>query len=201
MSNAVALGCFARTGRAIVVALRGPTGEPAVAARTEIALVDDDLSPFVYHAAQDLPSSEAPVFVKRALLVVQRAAREHLAEVVSELRARGERVIGAGIVMGDRPVASELERILASHALVHAAEGELYRDALSSAAERLRIPVIGTPRHELFTRASASAGERAQNLARRLAALGREVGPPWRQYEKQAAAAAWIALAAAGAGG
>jgi hypothetical protein len=197
MTTRVTLGCLARTGRAIVVALRGPPEEPAITSRSEIALVDDVLPPFVYHAAQEMPPAEAVPFVERARRTIHRVAHERLAEITTQGRERDEHMIAAGIVMGDRPLSATLDRILGSHALVHAAEGELYRAALVAGAEELGIRVVGAGQRELLARLAAVADLRASDLTRRLTALGRAIGPPWRQYEKHAAAAAWIALIAA----
>ena len=81
-----------------------------------------------------------------------------------------------------------LEKILASHPLLHTAEGELFRDALRAACRECGLPLTVVKERELFTRAS-------ERIERHVAAMGKGIGPPWRQDEKFAAVAAWLALA------
>ena len=71
----------------------------------------------------------------------------------------------------------ELEAILASHALIHAAEGEFYRDAVATAAARIAVPVHRVRERELELTADSilrSGPDRKAKLER----FGREVGPP-----------------------
>jgi hypothetical protein len=50
------------------------------------------------------------------------------------------------------------------------------------------LPLTVVKERELFTRAS-------ERIERHVAAMGKGIGPPWRQDEKFAAVAAWLALA------
>jgi hypothetical protein len=47
---------------------------------------------------------------------------------------------------------------------------------------------------ELFTRAAARLRLPASRIEEHVAAMGKSIGPPWRQDEKFAAVAAWLAL-------
>ena len=47
-----------------------------------------------------------------------------------------------------------------------------------------------------MARCTVELGLSADELTRRLAEFGRTLGPPWRQDEKLATLAAWLALAA-----
>jgi len=87
-----------------------------------------------------------------------------------------------------------LREILASHALIHAAEGEFYRDAIVAAAERIGIPVFKVREKDLAVAADRLPGS-ANERKVRLADFGKQVGSPWRQDEKLAAVGAWLALA------
>jgi hypothetical protein len=49
---------------------------------------------------------------------------------------------------------------------------------------------------ELFERGTAELGIPADALQQRLSEMGRAMGAPWRQDEKYAAMAGWLALAA-----
>src|SRR5262249_7333017 len=87
-----------------------------------------------------------------------------------------------------------LEQVLASHALIHSAEGEFYRDAVCTACETQGIPVQRVRERDLEAATEALPVTRAVRVER-LAAWGRLVGSPWRQDEKMAALGAWLALA------
>lgn len=55
----------------------------------------------------------------------------------------------------------------------------------------------GVKERELLERAASALRIPGNDLLQRAAALGRSMGPPWRQDEKYAALAGWLALAAA----
>jgi hypothetical protein len=78
-----------------------------------------------------------------------------------------------------------LERILKSHALLHSAEGDMYREVIVDAAEREGIPAFHFPSSEL----------RAEPQDALMKAFGAAVGTPWQQEHKDAARAALRALA------
>src|SRR5262249_46704682 len=96
--------------------------------------------------------------------------------------------------LGSGRVLPELRSILASHALIHTAEGEFFRKALVEAGEHCGLPIVGVKERELFERASAHFRMPAGALERRIAELGRSIGPPWTQDQKYAALVAWLAL-------
>jgi hypothetical protein len=80
--------------------------------------------------------------------------------------------------------------------LIHAAEGELFRLALADACEKSNLPVVGVKEKELHTRAAQGLGLTSERIHAYLKDLGRTAGPPWREDQKFATLAAWIALAA-----
>jgi hypothetical protein len=85
-----------------------------------------------------------------------------------------------------------LETILQSHAAIHTAEGEFFREAIVHAAESCRIPCLKFREKELI-----ATGERVfaiPDLAAELTAMRKMVGSPWTQDEKFAALAAWLAM-------
>ena len=88
-----------------------------------------------------------------------------------------------------------LEQILASHALIHTADGELFRDSLRAACNECDLPLEGIREKELFAAASKTLGVKPPMLQRRVAGLGKALGPPWSQDEKFAALGAWLTLA------
>jgi hypothetical protein len=79
--------------------------------------------------------------------------------------------------------------------LIHAAEGQLFRDALLHGARACGLFVADLVETELVEAASRTLGSSAAQLDNHLSQIGRAVGPPWREDQKSAALAAWIVLA------
>jgi hypothetical protein len=73
----------------------------------------------------------------------------------------------------------------------------MFRDVLAEAGRHHDLPVLAVRERELMARCTADLGLSADQITRRLAEFGRALGPPWRQDEKVATLAAWLALAAA----
>nr|MBA2282308.1 hypothetical protein [Acidimicrobiia bacterium] len=111
------------------------------------------------------------------------AADIALAGLVAELRAEGHRPVAAGLVGEPRDL-PDADRILANHMLLHSAEGELYRCALTDAAEAIGIPV--TCFHPKAVATSGRAGL--------FAALRKAAGPPFAADHRLAVAVALDAL-------
>ncbi|HZC46544.1 MAG TPA: hypothetical protein VE243_08705 [Candidatus Acidoferrum sp.] len=77
----------------------------------------------------------------------------------------------------------------------HAREGQLFPQALATAAKTMRIPVVTLVESEVFTSAATKLKKTPDAIKLAVTELGRDVGKPWSAEEKAAAAAAWIALA------
>jgi len=88
-----------------------------------------------------------------------------------------------------------LEKILASHALIHTADGELFREALLHASARYGLQDFTIKEKELLDRAGQVFRAKPNELMRRVTELGRSLGAPWSQDEKLATLAAWLGLA------
>ena len=83
-----------------------------------------------------------------------------------------------------------LQKTLASHALIHTAEGEFFRNIVREACESCHIPVTGIRERELDKQADALFGKGAARVWQHISNLGKTVGSPWTQDEKTAALAA-----------
>jgi hypothetical protein len=81
---------------------------------------------------------------------------------------------------------------------MHTAEGEFFREVLVGAAEQCALPVTRVKEREIWDRATSLFRLPVADLQARIDALGKTLGPPWRQDEKLASLAAWIALAESG---
>jgi hypothetical protein len=176
-----AVGICSRTGSAVAVAVDGT----ALVGRWSLDLTGDRVPAQVWHAAANLSRPEAEALVSRAVEIVAEVATRRLRDLLADVGP--VRVVA--VVVGDHPVPESLTAVLASHALMHAAEGQLYRDALLDAAAALGLPGVGLPRGPLAHRL-------AGDLAGTVRALGTVAGPPWRKEHKLAAAAALSAFQA-----
>ena len=136
-----------------------------------------------YHAAAELPFAKAEALVREAVESSRALALEAMGAAVAALRSQGHEVAGCGIVLGSGKALPGLEGILASHALIHTAEGEMFREVLVWAARQLGLPVTGVPAKGLD---SASL--------ERIGSFGKMVGPPWTEDQKYATVVALMAL-------
>jgi hypothetical protein len=122
-------------------------------------------------------------------------AMQGLGDVIAEARERGQGIVGCGILQSSGRVGSTLATTLASHALIHTADGNHFRDALKGAAEHLDLPVVEVRERELTEQASRTLGLSPKEVGRELVELGRPLGPPWTQDQKYAALVARLVLA------
>lgn len=148
-----------------------------------------------YHFAENLEVAEAEKFLANYRAGSRRLALERIREVARELEKSDYRVVGAAVLLASGRALPALSRILASHALIHAAEGEFFREVFSKACEQLELPVMGIRERDVEERFRQKFGRAAAGLKRQIASCGRNLGPPWTQDQKTAALAALLALA------
>jgi hypothetical protein len=194
-SDAV-LGFRVHTGWAAVVAVCGSAARPTVVDRRRLVLTEktDHDSVFVYHAAAELDVAKADRYVETGRRVAQATAHAALGTLLGELRAAGHEVVRAGVPTGPSRPLPALAAILRAHTLLHAAECVLFHEALVEACEAHRLSVTRVDAKTLAASAARAGGLRAEALQRRLADLGKALGPPWTVDEKQATLAALLAL-------
>jgi len=191
------VGFREHTGWAAMVALGGGVTAPVVLARSRYELSEGDLPRAAYHAARQLDVENAGRLVHQVGLVARSAAESQLRRTVAELEAAGYEVVGTAVA-APRELPADLSEILGSHPLVHTAEGQLYRDALAEAAELVGLPLTRFLQQELYEETAVLIGTSEASLQAQLTGLGRALGPPWQRDQKEAAAAAWLALASSG---
>jgi hypothetical protein len=194
-----ALGFRAHSGWAALVMIAGPLRSPAVIGRQRIELVDPAIPEArqPYHAATGLDLREAEKLVKRCADKAESLACQALRGVIDDLRKNGHEVVGCGILLASGRPTATLAATLASHAMIHTAEGEHFRNAIRAASKHHNLPVTGVKERELFARGSAELRIFADDLERRVSEMGRLIGPPWAQDQKHAALVGWLALARA----
>jgi hypothetical protein len=148
-----------------------------------------------YHYAQNLGPSAAEKYIVGSALISAKLALAALQEVSVQLNGRGYRVGRAVVLLSSGRPLPELEKILASHPMIHTAEGEFFRQAFREACSSLKIPVTGVRERDLDERAKTTFRKDAPSLKKKIAALGKTLGPPWTADQKAATLAAAIALA------
>jgi hypothetical protein len=196
MIKKAAIGLRAHSGWAALVALAGPATSPEVIARRRIEIADPAIrgSKQPFHAAEPMEFPDAQAYIERCSDSTGQLAREALQAAMDGLRDRRAEPVGCGVILGSGRTLPGLEAILKSHALIHTAEGEFFRQALLEACEHCGIPVLGVKEKELYARAAAQLRAPVSELERRVQEMGKSVGPPWTQDQKYAALAAWMAL-------
>jgi len=191
-----ALGFRAHSGWAAVVVVSGTAAAPVILDRRRIEIAEPKVrgSKQPFHAAEPLPFKDAEQLIRRCTKSTNGLAERAVRGVVDDAQGKGYRVAGCGMLTASGRPLPDLAAILASHALIHAAEGEMFRQALIRASEGCGLPVTKVRERELLERAETALRTPAEKLQRRLADLGRPLGPPWTQDEKLATLAALLAL-------
>jgi hypothetical protein len=191
-----ALGFRTHSGWAAMVAVCVEKGAPRVVARERVQLVETFTYRFrqPYHTAEQLPLSKAREFVARVEAEADRLAYRAIHKLQSDLEKQDVQLTRFGLLLASGKTLPSFEKILASHALIHTADGELFRDALSRAGKRCGLETLGIKEKELLESAKQSLRIQPAALLRRLTELGKPFGSPWSQDEKFATLAAWLAL-------
>jgi hypothetical protein len=196
-ANSAALGFRAHSGWAAAVALAGSPRSPEVIDRRRIQLIDADSPGGVqpYHVARmmDLPKAEG--FISNVLDAVNRSALVAVRTFAEAISSKEQAITCCGIILASGRALPPLEATLRSHAMVHTAEGELYRAAIAQAAKHLSWRCVRVPERDLYKLAAKQLRIPEPKLKSRITEMGREVGSPWSADEKCATLVAWLALA------
>jgi hypothetical protein len=167
-----ALGIRMHSGWGVLVAVSGDAATLEVLHRRRIVTIDPEIqgSSQPYHHAANLGLPESERYLANCAAISERLAFTAIGELLP------------------------LRKILASHPLIHTAEGEFFRNATSKACERLKIPVTAIRERELEQQAKTTFGKAASGVQRRISTLGGSLGPPWTKDHKTAALAAAMIL-------
>jgi hypothetical protein len=197
--KAAAIGVSVHSGWGAVVTIAGSRGAEQVLDRRRVVIIDSKVAgaaqPYHYVQAREIHAAEA--HLKRCAAESRRLAIEALTRVATELGNCGFVLVAAALLLSSARPLPDLEKILASHPLIHTAEGEFFRQAFRSAFERLKIPVTRIPARDLDDYALKAFGRAAPESQTRIDGMGRTLGAPWTKDEKTAALGAAIVLAGA----
>jgi hypothetical protein len=185
----------AHSGWAALVAVGGSAASPQVLDRRRIEMADDPKAKQPYHAAEELPLAKARALLDRFARVARERAAGGLGAALADLRTDGYDVVAAIVLTASGKPLPALESILASHALIHTADGEHFRDALAFGAQQHQLPVTRIREKDLLARAAQAVGRPAPDLQAAVTAWGKPLGPPWTQDQKLSALGAWTVLA------
>jgi hypothetical protein len=191
-----AVGFSVHSGWSAIVAVYLEKGSPAVFQRERVHLVEEFTYKFrqPYHTAEKMPLSEAREFIAKVRATAGNLALRTIRALQERLDQRGYQLSRGALLLASGKPLPELEKILASHALIHTADGELFRNALADARARCGLGAFRVKERELLGQAAQKLGESEAVLLRRVTEWGRSFGSPWSRDEKFAALAAWLAL-------
>ena len=196
-----AIGIRPHSGWAALVVVAGSPGAIEVIDRRRVVITAPNVKGATqpYHFAQQclekdhsLPDAER--YLARCAEASEELAWNALREVVLEVRRREKVVANCAILLAAGRPLPALPKILASHPLIHTAEGEFFRQSFRGAGERLKLRVSGIREKDLEEQARGAFGAKANLLQSEIAGLGRTLGPPWTTDQKNACLAALLAL-------
>jgi hypothetical protein len=189
--DGAALGVYSHSGWAAYVVLTGSAKAPEIAARGRMQLCDVGIKgakqPF--HEAEPMPFAEAGKFIARCRAATAKLADKEIAAIAARTPVGSCCVLTAS----GRPL-PDLKGILASHAAIHAAEGEFYRDAVATACTARGIAVRRVRQRDMEAEIQTLPVS-VVDAKNRLAGFGKQMGAPWTQDEKLSALGAWLMLA------
>src|SRR6266446_4400333 len=192
-----AIGFRVHSGWAAVVAVCVEKGAPIVLVKQRVHLVDTFTYEFrqPYHTAEKMLLGQAREFIARMQAEARRLAYRAIRELASRTQEQGVKLTRCGLLLASGRPLPGLEKILASHALIHTADGELFREAFLDASARCGVRDFTIKEKELVDCAENILRLKSAVLMRRVTELGRPFGAPWSQDEKFATLAAWLTLA------
>lgn len=191
-----ALGFRAHSGWTALVAMSLEEGSPLVLLRERPHLVKTFTYEFrqPYHTAEKKSLVEAREFISRVRAEARGLAYEVIHSAQTNLQQQGYELRRCGLLLASGKPLPDLFQILKSHALIHAADGELFREALLHGSKRGGFQAFTMKESELLERAAQALHLEPDSLGRRLTDLGHVFGSPWSQDEKLAALVAWLSL-------
>jgi hypothetical protein len=191
-----AIGFRVHSGWTAAVILCGPVDAPVVVDRRKMQLVETFSYTFrqPYHTAEQMPQQDGVKFIRSVQSDAKRLAVSALKALHKDLAGGDFKISCAALLLASGRPLPILEKILASHALIHTADGELFREGIRAACKQCELPLQAIREKELFAIATKALGIQTPVLTRRIVEFGKSLGPPWGQDEKFASLAAWVSL-------
>jgi hypothetical protein len=193
-----ALGFRVHSGWTSLIAVAMEKKQPIILVRQRPHLVATFSYSFrqPYHTAEKMDLAEARVFLDQQRSEARRLSLAAIRAAQAEASEQGYKLSRAALLLASGRPLPELPDILASHSIIHSADGEFFRGALLHACARASLAVTRIRERELSSTAFATLGRKPADLTRLINDLGKPLGSPWTQDEKFATLAAWVALKA-----
>ncbi|MBV9646952.1 MAG: hypothetical protein JO043_05785 [Candidatus Eremiobacteraeota bacterium] len=190
----LALGVRAHSGWAAVAIAGGDIDDPVVVERSRLAMAPTEDAAFTqpYHLAATLGPERGRPIVQRCAAKAEELATAQLRRL---LHAVGPQQVGTCAILTARDrQPQDLEKTLRSHALIHAAEGMLFREAVARAAVACGLDVQPIAEDEILGTAASMWRTAPRRIEQQLADLRRTLGSPWTRDEKLATLAALVSV-------
>ena len=196
-SRKAAVGFRTHSGWASLVLAAGRGEAIEILDRRHIALCDSRLpgSKEPFHAAEPMPFAQAESHIALCRETTDRLARDAVGAARKLCEQMAVQLCGVCVIAASGRGLPDLASILASHALIHAAEGEFYRDAVVEAAKAMGITAARLKAGDALSHLAVQMGIGEAAVTNRLTEIGRLAGRPWTADEKLATLAAWSLLA------
>jgi hypothetical protein len=180
-----------------VVVVTGDVDHLEVLIRSRVEMADPDLagSKQPYHEVEGLPLEEAEGRLERLRASAGTMAHDGIRALLDDIDRSNSAPRAAGILDSSGRKGDSLADVLASHALIHTADGNHFREALAEGCARCGLTVIRIRQRDLIDRAAATLRKSPAQLAATVRTIGRPLGAPWGADQKSAALLAWSMLA------
>ena len=184
------------SGWGVLVAVSGDPDSLVVVDRRRIVVMDPATpgGKQPYHYAAELSPEKAEEHIAKCAALSETMAKQATKQVLAELSEHSYRVASAAMLMAAGRSLPSLPQILASHPLIHTAEGEFFRKSVISACKALKLPVTEIREREIEERTKSAHGKKAAQILRAIAAMGGSIGPPWTADHKAATLAALLTM-------
>ncbi len=193
---AVGLGFAPHSGWAVAVGVVEAQGGFRAVVRERVEMTEAEVpeSRQPYHAVEGLPVGDAAKRLAAWAARAEEMATGAVRDMGERLGRDGCRIVGVGVLESAGRKGKSLADTLASHALIHTADGDHFRAAIAGAAAPCGLAVVRVPARDLASRVEAATGLPSKALGVLLGQVGREMGPPWTSDQKSAALLAWLVL-------
>lgn len=162
--------------------------------RLELLPADASIQRFMYHQAAEMKPAEAAALVKTAKKAAEKATRLALDEALASLNPSEVVIRAAGVLTGSLAVPDDLSAILGAHTLIHAAEGQLFQQAILTACAGCGVEAIAIREKDVWVKTASAYGTDEAGLRKSVEERGKSAGPPWGADQRSATAAGLLAL-------
>src|SRR5436309_9145086 len=169
--NDAAIGVRVHSGWGALVVVSGSPEAPEIVERRRVVIIDPQTpgaaQPF--HFVESFAPEKAQKHISKCATASQAFALTATRDLLHHLHRCGYHVAGAAVLLSSGRELPELTRVLASHALIHTAEGEFFRTAFRKAFESEQIPVTGIRERDLALHSKTVLGTAAPKLQLKIA--------------------------------